>query len=224
MTRIRPIAVLALAAALAACRAEERDGSPPGEDGPVIVELNDPIDDAPSLEPVAGDTGLLAQPVGELPDHFGFVDETGAERSFAELRGKFVVLDFIFTECRGPCPPMAEQMAALQERIQGLDDVVLRSITVDPKDDTPEVLADYAEHVGADPAVWGFVRMPIGFVNELTREEFLVGDGGTPLAHTAKFLLIDKEGRGRAHYEPLRDPGWIDKVLADIERLRTESP
>ena len=223
MTALRLLAVPLALVALAACEAREPEtAEQPAH--PPIVELNEPVDDAPSLEPIAGDTGLLAQPVGELPDHYAFVDETGAERTFGDLRGKFVVVDFIFTECRGPCPPMAEQMGKLQERVRGMEDVVLCSISVDPRADTPEVLADYAQAVGAEAGRWGFARMPIGFVNDLTREEFLIGDGGTPLAHSTKFLLLDRQGRGRAHYEPLADAGWIEKLLADLDKLRTESP
>jgi protein SCO1/2 len=226
MKFMRPTALLVAALAAAACDSQEPGGATPPEQPahPSIVELNEPLADAPDLTPIGGDTGLLAAPVGELPDDYAFVDEKGAERTFADLRGKFVLVDFIFTECSGPCPPMAAQMGALQKRLGVVDDVVLLSITVDPKNDTPDVLADYARSVGADPGTWGFARMPIGFVNELTREEFLVGDGGTPFAHTTKFLLVDRQGRGRAHYDPLVDAAWIDKLLADVDKLRSEGP
>ncbi len=222
MTAAHRLVALSLAllplAVLSGC-----DGAAPTTtEEPPVVELNDPVEEAPNLEPVSGDSGLLAAPVGELPDHYKFVDETGTERTFADLRGRFVVLDFIFTSCSGPCPPMAEQMGKLQERVRDMDDVALLSISVDPRTDTPQVLADYAKSVGAEESTWDFARMPIGFVNELTREEFLVGDGGTPFAHTTKFILLDREGRSRAHYAPLVDPGWIDKLLADLVTLRAE--
>jgi len=217
------LATLCVLLAVAACG---DDGAAPSAppDGPPVVELTDPVEGAPDLTPVAGDSGLLAAPVGELPDDYAFLDEKGHERTFADLRGKFVVVDFIFTSCTGPCPSMAEQMGRLQERLKGVDDVALLSISVDPRIDTPEVLHDYAQSVGAQDGRWQFARMPIDFVNELTREEFLVGDGGTPFAHSVKFLLVDREGRGRAHYDPLSDPGWIDKLLADVARLRGASP
>lgn len=219
MTTARTLAVLSVALALCACRDEPMEPSP-GQ--PPVVDLGEPLEDAPDLAPIAADTGMLAKPVGELPDHYRFVDEQGAERTFADLRGRFVVVDFIFTSCTGPCPPMAEQMGRLQERLAGVPDVTLLSISVDPRTDTPEVLRDYAASVGAEAGRWQFARMPIDFVNDLTRQEFLVGDGGTPLAHTMKFLLVDRQGRGRAHYDPLVDPGWIDKLLGDLDRLRAE--
>jgi protein SCO1/2 len=220
MSPLRLPAALLACLALAACGEREPDtaGQPP------IVELNDPIDEVPDLTPMSGDSGMLAQPVGELPEEYAFVDETGAERTFADLRGKFVVVDFIFTACAGPCPPMAEEMAKLQEKIRGRDDIVICSISVDPRNDTPEVLADYAESVSAESGTWGFARMPIGYVNELTREVFLIGDGGNPLAHSTKFLLLDKSGQARAHYDPLVDTAWLDKLLADLGKLQAETP
>ena len=217
--------VLVAAVALAGCKAEERPA--PVEQPavqPEIVELNDPVDDPLGTMPIAGDTGMLAQAVGELPDHFAFVDETGAERTFAELRGKFVVVDFMFTSCPNPCPVMAERFAELQAvlRDSDVDDVHLLSITVDPQTDTVDVLREYAKTVGADPERWTFARMPIGFVNVLTREEFLVGDAGTPLAHSRIFVLADKAGRGRAHYDAVVDADWLVKITKDLDKLRGE--
>jgi len=221
MTAARLASALLALSCVTACEARE---AAPG-DAPPVVELGEPVDDPGTAGGgLVGDSGMLPAPVGQLPADYAFVDEKGAERTFGELRGKFVVLDFIFTACSGPCPPMAEAMGRLQERIRDADDVVIRSITVDPRRDTPEVLADYAEAVGAVDGTWGFARMPIGFVNTLTRDEFLVGDGGNPLAHTTKFLLLDREGRVRAHYDPLSDRGWIDKFLADLAKLRAEAP
>ncbi len=216
---------LALVGALlvTGCRGESGPdtSSPPIE----IVELGDPVEpgaDDGTPAPIRGDTGLVAEPVGELPAEYRFVERSGREMTFADLRGQFAVVDFIFTSCSGPCPPMMERMGGLQERLAGVDDVRLVSISVDPQTDTPDVLAEYADGYGADAERWLFARMPIGFVNELTRAELKVGDGGNPLAHSMKFILIDREGRARGYYDPLADTGWIEKLLADLDTLRGE--
>jgi len=202
------------------------DGPTDAASTPQITDLGEPveIDVAAATTPLSGDSGLLAQPLGKLPAHYTFTERSGAEMTFGDIQGKFAIVDFIFTSCPGPCPPMAVQMGSLQERVREMDDVVLVSISVDPMNDTPQVLGDYAESVDADDDTWLFARMPIDFVNELTRTEFLLGDGGIPLAHSTKFVLVDREGRGRGLYDPLKDGGWVEKVLRDLETLRSETP
>ncbi len=229
-TLVRALSTAGLVAAgglLAACNDAPSDTEPAVSAAtPEVVDLGDPIEDdaEAATTPLRGDSGLLARPVGELPSHYRFVERSGKEMTFGDLHGKFAIVDFIFTSCAGPCPPMAVQMGGLQEKVRDMDDVVLISVSVDPRTDTTDVLAEYAESVEADDDTWLFARMPIGFVNELTRSEFLLGDGGTPFAHSTKFVLVDRQGRGRGLYDPLRDSGWIEKVLRDIVTLRAEAP
>ena len=37
-----------------------------------------------------------------------------------------------------------------------------------------------------------------------------------------RFGLVDREGRLRGHYRPLRDPAELSRLFADIERLVEE--
>ena len=229
----RPLPLLLLAAAcLTACSdsgeapANTAQGQGATEETPEVIDLGEPIEDDAKARrtPLRGDSGMLAQPHGELPAHYAFVERSGDEMTFGDVQGKFAIVDFIFTVCAGPCPPMAEAMGNLQEKVLGMDDVVLMSISVDPRTDTVPVLADYAKSVGADDDKWLFARMPMGFVNELTYEQFLFPDLGDPRAHSTLFVLVDRQGKGRAMYHPLKDEGWIEKVLKDLETLRAETP
>jgi protein SCO1 len=67
------------------------------------------------------------------------------------FRGKVVVVDFIFTRCTTICPALSTVMASVQrglgERI-GVE-VLLISVSVDPANDTPQVMRAYAKRVGA---------------------------------------------------------------------------
>ena len=47
---------------------------------------------------------------------------------------------------------------------------------------------------------------------------------GDPRAHSTLFVLVDRDGKGRAMYHPLKDEGWIEKVVKDLDTLRTETP
>ena len=66
--------------------------------------------------------------------------------------GRPVVLDFIYTTCTTVCPLMSQTMAGFQSRL-GVNGtgVHLVSISIDPEQDTPERLRDYARRFHAGP-------------------------------------------------------------------------
>jgi protein SCO1 len=74
------------------------------------------------------------------------------------LRGKVVLINFMFTTCKGVCSPMTANLAKVQkylgERVGR--DVVMISLSVDPATDTPAVLKKYADSFKAQPG-WYFL-------------------------------------------------------------------
>src|ERR1051326_2472104 len=74
---------------------------------------------------------------------FRLTAQSGQPFDSQSLAGNIWVVDFIFTTCPGPCPRMSSQMRGIQTAVASLPDVRLVSITVDPKNDTPAVLAAY---------------------------------------------------------------------------------
>jgi protein SCO1/2 len=70
--------------------------------------------------------------------------------------GRPVVLDFIFTTCTTICPVLSENFALLQKKLGAqADKVHLVSISIDPEQDTPERLSEYARRFHAGPE-WRF--------------------------------------------------------------------
>src|SRR5258708_6275315 len=73
--------------------------------------------------------------------------QDGAPLSLSDLRGKVVLLTFIYTSCTDTCPLLTGKMAGLQEKL-GPDfgsRVQFLSITVDPERDTPDILHAYGQ-------------------------------------------------------------------------------
>jgi len=85
--------------------------------------------------------GLLAPTIADEE----LVNEKGEKvRIYTDLiRGKRIVLNFIFTSCAMTCPPTSTISANLAKRFQGDKDFRVISITVDPTRDTPEVLRNH---------------------------------------------------------------------------------
>jgi cytochrome oxidase Cu insertion factor (SCO1/SenC/PrrC family) len=74
------------------------------------------------------------------------------------LKGKVVLINFLFTTCKGVCSPMTANLAKVQkylgERVGR--EVVMISVSVDPLTDTPAVLKKYADSFKTQPG-WYFL-------------------------------------------------------------------
>lgn len=80
------------------------------------------------------------------------VREDGKSVSFVEEMndGRPVVLNFIYTTCTTICPVTSHTFAELQNKLGGgRERVHMVSISIDPEQDTPEVLAKYAKRFEA---------------------------------------------------------------------------
>ena len=67
--------------------------------------------------------------------------------------GRIVVLSFIYTTCNAICPMTSHTIAKLQTKLgTDLAHVHLVSISIDPEQDTPKRLADYAQRYNAGKA------------------------------------------------------------------------
>jgi len=171
--------------------------------------------------------------VGTLPG-FRLVDQTGRPFGNKDLVGKVHVVDFFFTTCQSICPRLTRAMKALQDRFEkNKVPVRLLSITVDPENDTPEVLAAYAKKYGADLKRWTFVTGTEAQVRELIVEGFKthmgqkekIGDNLIDISHAGLFVIVDGEGGIRGYYRP--DEQGLDEmfhrsqhVLREMERGR----
>lgn len=162
--------------------------------------------------------------VGELPTYntvpvFQLTDQTGALfDSQAQLAGKIWVADFIFTNCTGPCPRMSSQVHRLQSDLRDLPGVKFVSFTVDPDNDTPQVLARYAGQFGAQPGRWYFLTGARDILHNLNRHTFMLGDVKGNLDHSTRFVLVDGTGSVRGYYLSYESED-IKKLVSDIRRL-----
>ena len=93
---------------------------------------------------------------GQAPE-FSLIERSGRRVGRSDLRGKVWVANFIYTKCTETCPTQSLQIARLQAAFADAPDVRFVSITVDPQNDTREVLAAYAQRYGADPERWLFL-------------------------------------------------------------------
>lgn len=157
------------------------------------------------------------EPIYRAPE-FTMIDSNGKTFSTEALKGKVWVVDFIFTNCPGICPNMATQMARLHRLFADYDSVHFVSITVDPDNDTEQVLAAYAEKLKADTDRWHFLRGDMKLVQSLSLDGFKLSPLSVPMDHSARFVLVDQAGQIRGYYDSRSDEE-IRQLSDDIGEL-----
>jgi protein SCO1/2 len=149
------------------------------------------------------------------------VDSGGQPFVLSSLRGKPVVVDFIYTSCPGPCMMETAKLANVALRL-GTDlgsKAAIVSITVDPEHDGPKQLHDYAEKQGADTKGWYFLTGSPGDV-DTALAGFRIARQREPdgtVAHMVNMFLIGRDGREAKEYnaEEIRP----QTVVQDVETL-----
>jgi protein SCO1/2 len=165
---------------------------------------------------------------GHVPT-FRLVDERGGPYGSEAMLGHVTVADFVFTRCTASCPRLTARMGELQARLARRgSDARLVSFSVDPDNDTPAVLAEYAAKAHAEPARWTFVT---GNADEMVRAVVLGfkvsaakiehGANDTEVTHGNWFVLADRSGAIRGYYST-EEPSDLDKLDGDVERLERE--
>jgi protein SCO1/2 len=138
--------------------------------------------------------------VGEAAPDFSLYDQNGRVVQGSRFRGRQIMLNFIFSRCPVPtmCPAATAKMITVQRlaREAGVRDLELVSITLDPANDTPGVLREYAAARGIDTSNFSFLTGPEGSIRDLLTQFGVITQlQGDILQHTLATLLIDPEGR-----------------------------
>lgn len=167
--------------------------------------------------------------LGHVPT-FKLVDERGGTYTDQSMLGHVSVVDFVFTRCTSSCPRLTARMAELQKRLAAEHSGVhLVSFSVDPENDTPAVLLQYAAKTNADLARWSFVTGPVDDVVRAVQDGFKIsavkiarGANDYDVTHGDWFVVTDPSGNIRGYY-PTEAQSDFDKLVEDVLRLERES-
>ncbi|MDQ1523094.1 MAG: hypothetical protein QOE47_1018, partial [Pyrinomonadaceae bacterium] len=94
-----------------------------------------------------------------FPNHVLLTQDNRPVRFYDDLmKDKIVLINFLFTTCKGACSPMTANLAKVQEQLGAHlgKEVVMLSLSVDPETDTPAALKKYADSFKAKPG-WYFL-------------------------------------------------------------------
>jgi protein SCO1/2 len=157
---------------------------------------------------------------GQAPE-IVLIDQAGRPLALRDLRGRVVLLTFIYSSCADVCPIITAAMVALQQRLTAAEQeqVFFLSVTTEPEVDTPAVLQAYANRLGADLASWAFLTGHPQAVQEAW-QAFGLTVRRRPkrgVDHPAWTFLIDREGRVRYRY--IGGLLEVETILEDMRHL-----
>ena len=158
-----------------------------------------------------------------LIDDFALTDQNGARVEFRKLRGKPVVINFMYTSCPDICPLLTASLKILRDHMKPAEarDIRFLSITTDPEIDTPKVLKDYSRRHKADAPNWSWLT---GEARELAPVWQGLGVSVKRIAkglieHTTLTVVADANGYMRfAYFGSAPDPDVLLKDLRALEQ------
>jgi protein SCO1/2 len=167
--------------------------------------------------------------LGAVP-HFAMTDQGGASFTNDALRGNVWAAAFIFTRCPSACPRVTKAMRGVQldAKSRGIR-LRLVSISLDPDNDTPEVLLRYAAQYGADTSTWSFVTGDAATIRKTAEQGFKIAAEGNAdpskadfgIMHGTQLVLVDRAQNIRGYYAT-NDDQALRRIVDDAARLISE--
>ena len=179
------------------------------------------------------ESGLVK--IGSVPK-FTLTNQDNETVSNETYAGKVYVLEFFFSTCPTICPKMNASLKEVQQQFNGMKDFGIASITINPENDTPEVLKKHMKELGIISENWNFLTGEKAYIYEIANKGFNMYaaqnskvNGG--FEHSGLFALIDKNGVIRCrkddfgnpilYYDGLEKSG-VTAIIEDIKLLLQE--
>ncbi len=144
---------------------------------------------------------------GDCLPALALVDQHGDRVMLSSLKGRPVLIDFVYTSCHLECPVLTSKFRLIARALGPLlgKRVRMVSITLDPEHDLAPVLLKYAQDQGAGENGWLFLTGPPAAVDEelaLFRIKRMRESDGS-IGHVAAAFLLGPDGRQVRQYDML---------------------
>jgi protein SCO1 len=168
-------------------------------------------------------TGAMITPSRELAD-FSLIDSHGQAFGPANLRGRWSLMFFGYTNCPDFCPTTLTTLAAVQKRLRAAKAPVLPQVifvSVDAKRDTPAQLAKYVPYF--DPGFIGLTAADQPRIEAIAKNLGVAvviqpagADGNYTVDHSGAIFVLDPDGRIAAI---LTGPFTVAALQGDFQRI-----
>lgn len=170
-------------------------------------------------EPVASGNRFAGatMPEGVRAPDFELRDEQDRPVSMRELRGKPVVVTFLYSHCEDTCPITAQTVRGALDELG--HDVPAIAISVDPPNDTPASARKFL----AQQRTSGRIRFVLGSRAQLRPlwKGFFITPQRIKQEHMARITLVDAQGLQRVGY-PISQ-ATPERIAHDLRLLEREA-
>lgn len=166
-----------------------------------------------------GAHGLVGQRIDRstpLAD-FALHDQDGRIVSLSSLRGRYVIVSFLYTHCVDVCPLIAENVSEAIRDIGPADDVRALAVSVDPGGDSAAAVATFMR-VHRTPPGFRYLRGSLAELRPVWQEFNVLVErrSAIRISHDAPIFVVDPTGRPALLY-----PSQVTaaSMAADLRRL-----
>ena len=167
---------------------------------------------------------------------FELTNQNNKKITNQDYAGKVYVLEFFFSTCPSICPIMNKNMMVIEKEFLKDKDFAIASITINPENDTPEVLKKHAQVLGVTSDNWNFLTGDKKYIYEIANKGFNIFAGENSqvnggFEHSGLFALIDKKGNVRCRKDKFKNPilyydglekSSVEAIKEDIKKLLEE--
>lgn len=154
-------------------------------------------------------------------------DQDGRRLFMADYEDKVLVLSFMFTSCPTVCPRQTRELSAVQRAIPEAVRARVRflSVSVDPANDTPQALKEFARAHAVEWSGWSFASSSDADTRQLTARLAAFNPGlakePAPGDHSTALFLFDTRGRLLQRYAGA--PLDVPRLAREIQQLAAAS-
>jgi len=195
----------------------------------VAAASEDSVRTAEESKPVDSEVqpGTAAQTTSQRPNNrwganyfpnLPVIDQNGRTLNFYDdvIKGKIVVISFIYTSCQDLCPLTTAKMAQLEDKLDGAvgRDLFFISMSVDPENDTPERMKAFADAFDAGPG-WLFLT---GKLEDIRAINYKLGDrSDRGLSNHRNEIVLGNDPGG--YWQRASVFGDLDSLVISIRQM-----
>ena len=137
--------------------------------------------------------------IGRTPADYAFSDVDGRRVQLADLRGKPLLVSFVYTGCGQVCPTTTrflDKAVRQAANALGSDAFNVATIGFNLPFDNAQAMRQFARQQGVERAQWKFLSPDAGSVERLTSDfgfAYAAGTGG--FDHVTQITIVDANGR-----------------------------
>jgi len=224
------VAIVAIATAIAVFSAAFRTQSLSPLPGTAVAAASeDSTRAAEGSKPVNSEAqpGMTAQTISQRPSNrwganyfpnLPVIDQNGRTLKFYDdvIKGKIVVISFIYTSCQDLCPLTTAKMAQIEDKLDGAvgRDLFFVSMSVDPENDTPERMKAFADAFDVGPG-WLFLT---GKVADIRAINYKLGDrSDRNLSDHRNEIVLGNDAGG--YWQRASVFGDLDSLVISIRQM-----